>query len=625
MHAKDNNVNMETTEGAEDILLKPAGEAVPVASTNGDGAAVPMLEENGNPTLLETLEEKRARRRSHYVVYFTTFIGSVGFSIVLTGVWPYLQQLDSGVSKEFLGWVIAANPLGQMLASPVLGLWANKARSSRGPLLFAIAIFILGNALYAILSIFGASARALIVFARFLVGVSFANMAVIRSYVAASTTTQERTTAVALTSAAQGGGFIIGPALQAAIAVAFSQEIIPSSNSTMNHNETDYLEDVEGESRLEWNMYTAAGWAAAVLGIINFFIFLPCIFQEYPVAAKEAQMQRDAANLSETKLPNPDYKTVIAVLVSFFITQFVFVLIEVVLVPMCMDMYAWSDETALTIIGVGLCVAGIVATIMFASVGALVRRFDERKVYILLGLVPLLISMVSFIPMGNTYPKIQNCTTEMSELHHREARSISPMLPYHLEVVKNQFHPMIYAKNYPNSSYEEEFSFMPLEEDLSADFTDVSLLYQTDDLQYAGTSSDQRILSRRRRGIRRDKKCRDTGCPPEQEWCTYTPIIEQSQMIVACFLSFVGYPIAFTLSSSLYSKLLGPNPQGLWMGILTSIGSFSRMTGPIFVSYMYTELGTRWTFGLLVIVMIITIVLTLAFYKRLVPMKVVDS
>ncbi|XP_068249809.1 major facilitator superfamily domain-containing protein 8-like [Palaemon carinicauda] len=584
-----------------------------------------MMEEKETPTLLETLEEKRARRRSHYVVYFTTFIGSVGFSIILTGVWPYLQQLDSSVSKEFLGWVIAANPLGQMLASPILGLWANKARSSRGALLFAIAIFIVGNALYSILSIFGASSRALMVFARFLVGVSFANMAVIRSYVAASTTTDERTSAVALTSAAQGGGFIIGPAIQAAIAVAFSQEIIPVSNSTTNYNATDYLDEVEEVSHLEWNMYTAAGWAAAVLGIINFFTFFPCIFQEYPVAAKEAQMQRSAANANETEFPNPDYKTVVAILVSFFITQFVFVLIEVVLVPMCMDMYAWSDEIALTVIGIGLCVAGIVATIMFASVGALVRRFDERKVYIFLGLVPLLISMACFIPMGNTYPKIQNCTLETGKLHHREARSISPMLPYHLGVVKNHMYPMIYVTKPLNSSQEEEYSLKPLVGEMSISFVDVPFSYEIDDHQYTGTLEEEHIVTRRRRGIRREKKCRDTGCPPEQEWCKYTPIIEQSQMIVACFLSFVGYPIAFTLSSSLYSKLLGPNPQGLWMGILTSIGSFSRMTGPIFVSYMYTELGTRWTFGLLVIVMMIVIFLTLAFYKRLVPMKLVSS
>lgn len=44
---------------------------------------------------------------------------------------PFLYQLDASVSKEFLGWAIAANPLGQMVASPLLGLWGNKAGSNR--------------------------------------------------------------------------------------------------------------------------------------------------------------------------------------------------------------------------------------------------------------------------------------------------------------------------------------------------------------------------------------------------------------------------------------------------------------------------------------------------------------
>ncbi|KAK7084419.1 Major facilitator superfamily domain-containing protein 8, partial [Halocaridina rubra] len=95
-----------------------------------------------------------------------------------------------------------------------------------GAFLLTVFMFIVGNALYAILSVFGYAARAVMVFSRFLVGVSSANIAIIRSYVASSTTTQERTTAVSLTSAAQGLGFIIGPAIQTGLAVVFSKSRI---------------------------------------------------------------------------------------------------------------------------------------------------------------------------------------------------------------------------------------------------------------------------------------------------------------------------------------------------------------------------------------------------------------
>lgn len=46
--------------------------------------------------LLESHKEYRGRWRSLYVVYFTTFLMALGFSIVITGVWPYLDK----VSKE---------------------------------------------------------------------------------------------------------------------------------------------------------------------------------------------------------------------------------------------------------------------------------------------------------------------------------------------------------------------------------------------------------------------------------------------------------------------------------------------------------------------------------------------
>ncbi|KAK7086631.1 Major facilitator superfamily domain-containing protein 8 [Halocaridina rubra] len=579
---------------AQDGLIKPNADAVTFTSANNEGGGVtlPILGDAVTTVQYETNEERKARRRSHYVVYFTTFIGSVGFSIVLTGVWPYVQQLDSGVSKEFLGWVIAVNPLGQMLASPLLGLWANKAGSSRGPLLFTVALNILGNALYAILSVFGSAARAMMVFARFLVGVSFANMAIIRSYIAASTTTSERTSAVAFTSAAQGCGFIIGPALQAAIAVSFA------SDSEAAADVLEYQLDDETPV-VEWNMYTAAGWSAAFLGFINFFLFLPCVFQEHHIAAKEAQFHK-SSNETNENLPKPDYLTVVSSLVTFYIVQFVFVLIEVLLVPLCIDMYAWSDETTLTIIGVGLCIAGLVATAMFASVGTLAKKFDERKLYIWLGLVPLLLSMGCFFPVGSTYPKIQNCTYSNKSIQ-REARSMPDV---NLEVIKIpvDFQNYKYFRNTVDNFISEE------SESFSNEIPQLARFGRT-----------------RRNIRRREKKCSDTGCPPEQEWCKYTPIIEIPQLVVACFIAFIGYPVAFSMSSSLYSKLLGPKPQGVWMGILTSTGSLSRMTGPIFVSYMYTTLGTRWTFGLLFFVMIFTVLLISLFFRRLVPMKITST
>ncbi|KAL2726970.1 major facilitator superfamily domain-containing protein 8 [Vespula squamosa] len=121
---------------------------------------------------LETFKEKTERWKSIYIIYFTMFLMSLGFSIVLTGVWPYLDKLDRTAGKEYMGYVVAANPLGQMLFSPLVGWWGNKRGSVRLPLLITLLLFICASAMYSILEILPGDRKALMASARFLVGVS---------------------------------------------------------------------------------------------------------------------------------------------------------------------------------------------------------------------------------------------------------------------------------------------------------------------------------------------------------------------------------------------------------------------------------------------------------------------
>jgi ceroid-lipofuscinosis MFS transporter 7 len=44
---------------------------------------------------LETPQEKRERWISIRIIYFTMFLMSLGFSIILTGVWPYLDKVSN--------------------------------------------------------------------------------------------------------------------------------------------------------------------------------------------------------------------------------------------------------------------------------------------------------------------------------------------------------------------------------------------------------------------------------------------------------------------------------------------------------------------------------------------------
>lgn len=68
---------------------------------------------------------------------------------------------------------------------------------------------------------------------------------------------------------------------------------------------------------------------------------------------------------------------------------------------------------------------------------------------------------------------------------------------------------------------------------------------------------------------------------------------------------------------TIFSKVLGSRPQGVWMGIYTSAGCLSRIVGPVVVGLIYTRYGTAWTFGLTIIVMIPPMILLYILRDRL--------
>ncbi|XP_057315275.1 major facilitator superfamily domain-containing protein 8-like isoform X2 [Hydractinia symbiolongicarpus] len=109
------------------------------------------------------------------------------------------------------------------------------------------------------------------------------------------------------------------------------------------------------------------------------------------------------------------------------------------------------------------------------------------------------------------------------------------------------------------------------------------------------------------------------GCPEEYNWCTTTPQIKLPQFIIGMIFLSIGYPFILVMTTTIYSKILGPKPQGIMQSWFAATGGAARTIGPALVTYAYVEIGPRWTFfsvdGLL---MISTVLLILA-YKKLIP------
>uniref|UniRef100_A0A2K6PLE1 Major facilitator superfamily domain containing 8 n=1 Tax=Rhinopithecus roxellana TaxID=61622 RepID=A0A2K6PLE1_RHIRO len=312
--------------------------------------------------ILETEEHYKSRWRSIRILYLTMFLSSVGFSIVMLSIWPYLQKIDQTADTRFLGWVIASYSLGQMVASPIFGLWSNY-RPRKEPLIVSIFISVAANCLYAYVHIPASHNKYYMLVARGLLGIGAGNVAVVRSYTAGATSLQERTSSMANISMCQALGFILGPVFQTCFAFI---------------GEKGVTWDV---IKLRINMYTTPVLLSAFLGILNIILIL-AILREHRVDDSGRQCKNinfEEASSDEMQVPqgNIDQVAVVAINVLFFVALFIFAVFETIIAPLTMDMYAWTQEQAVLYNGIILAALGVEAVVIFVGVKLLSKKFAQ--------------------------------------------------------------------------------------------------------------------------------------------------------------------------------------------------------------------------------------------------------
>uniref|UniRef100_A0A9L0IPX1 Major facilitator superfamily domain containing 8 n=1 Tax=Equus asinus TaxID=9793 RepID=A0A9L0IPX1_EQUAS len=382
--------------------------------------------------IIETEEHYKSRWRSIRILYLTMFLSSVGFSIVIMSIWPYLQKIDETADASFLGWVIASFSLGQMVASPIFGLWSNY-RPRKEPLIVSIFISVAANCLYA-------------------------------------------------------------------------------------------------------------------------YVHLPASHNKYYMLVARGLVGFGAASPDEVQDPqgNIDQVAVASTNVLFFVVLFIFALFETIVTPLTMDMYAWTREQAVLYGGIILAALGVEAVIIFMGIKLLSKKIGERAI-LLGGLIVVWVGFFILLPWGNQFPKIQ-----WQDLRNNSI---------------------------PNATFGE-------------------------------------IIITLWKSPRDDHNEGPTGCPIEQAWCLYTPMIHLAQFLTSAVLIGIGYPSCNVMSYTLYSKILGPKPQGVYMGWLTASGSAARILGPVFISQVYTSWGPRWAFSLVCGLVVLTITLLGVVYRRLIAFSV---
>lgn len=181
------------------------------------------------------------RPPSIYPILVVTFVGSLGFSIVL----PFLVFLVTrlGGNAAIYGLVGATYSLFQLVGAPILGRWSDRIGRKRVLLIsqlgtlaswavFLVALSLPVSELFtvnsALLGQFALTVPLGILFlARALDGLTGGNVSVANAYLADITTDAERSTNYGRLAVASNLGFILGPALAAGLGATGSGERLP--------------------------------------------------------------------------------------------------------------------------------------------------------------------------------------------------------------------------------------------------------------------------------------------------------------------------------------------------------------------------------------------------------------
>jgi len=452
---------------------------------------------------------------------------------------------------------------------------------------------------------------------RFVVGAGTGLNSAGRYYVASATLISERTTHIALLSLFQTIGFIIGPGIQAALTPLKQYQLGAEGEVFFDmYTSTGWVSAATGV--LCFVLYLPCIFTENFISSRELETIKNMMVKgEVRETGKELVRKMSRINVQETdkektKTPDPkkyvrkfstismvdggnltimdpklesdneltetgavESKTpplipILTLIYNYFSFQCNFVLLETIMTTLAMDQWGWEPQVAITNMGFIIMGSGAISIVVFGLIGPLSKRFDERWLLILCGILPMILGRVIMFPIpGRPNPPIKqniNCLGNQVWNPAEEACQA---------VINNQ-----------------------------TQGPEIFLVYPS--VLASPVSGDQ-----------------PTGC--SYQWCTEIPRIEIPQFMVGFVVATAGYPFCLTLSGSIYSKVLGNANPGFWLGLFATSSSVARVVGPLLVTEIYEKWGTYVLFGIVTATLVISLVLTLVAYATLVPSHGTDE
>uniref|UniRef100_A0A7E4VD60 MFS domain-containing protein n=1 Tax=Panagrellus redivivus TaxID=6233 RepID=A0A7E4VD60_PANRE len=340
--------------------MQPQTETVPLTLDGQDQSPTPLpfLDDIGTEAVVtdenaEVLAPQKTDWTSIYVAASLSFVGAVQFSLFFASLWPYLQIIDPTATEQFFGTIISLYSLGTMLASPIVGIWANKIKSSVPALEMGLFLMLIGNVVYFLTPVLPipVSNKYIILTARVITGMGSANVSLLKAYSATASTGGDRSKAIAYVTGGLAFGMTMGPAFQLLFTPLGTTGWVISEN-------------------IKINIYTAPAILGCLFNILGFYLVRTHFVEKHIGIPDKAHKEKHG------KLPPYDKLAIAVCYLTRFCQMFIVCNLEGIGTPLAMTMFAWDRPTVVRNVAIA---QGIKAVLSLATYIAYIKFNLGRK------------------------------------------------------------------------------------------------------------------------------------------------------------------------------------------------------------------------------------------------------
>ncbi|XP_056421643.1 major facilitator superfamily domain-containing protein 8-like [Hyla sarda] len=148
---------------------------------------------------------QRKQKLTNAVIGLIFLLSGIEYAVILPTVWMYLQSLDA--QPFFLGLVLSAFSLTELLSGPVFGYWSDRTGTTKHVILLSNCFEIAGNFMY-----FIGISKWFLLGSRLVAGVGAGAGASIFGYLTRRSSSKDRIPVFAMAMACRQAGLLIGPA-----------------------------------------------------------------------------------------------------------------------------------------------------------------------------------------------------------------------------------------------------------------------------------------------------------------------------------------------------------------------------------------------------------------------------